>query len=618
MKKKGFFNLFLAYGMLIAVSFFLCPLIVNAVKAPARPDYAAEKYSKIKEIEMAPGEVRKIKIGFYNRGSYNWRNSGKNYVSLYTYQPKYRSSVFYSQTWRTKTQPAKMKDSLTGPGQLGYFEFELKAPQKIGVYKEKFALAAENKTWINGGQFELVITVKKPTAKQTDDTGNGDISETLAQENLLSPPKVVFEKKDYEAMRLSRVDALKLLPWEESSVTVMFLNKGKKSWNSRSLVLNNVAIATVGVATTFATESWQESGKILTQEGGAVKTGQTEIYTIPLRAPLSAGIYTLHINLLIDGKRVDGGTLDLPITVTDPNPLPIVENIETISTEPTVRIGLFTTEEPVKVSSPFVYKITTADGRDFGLLNPGEVAVITFDETAKNYSIAWAGVVAQSTASVRLVPQSANSYFTLVNFENRPRWNTNYNDNEFRGALEVSFAEKTGYTWVINELPMEQYLKGLSEAGNSSPPEFQKALLTAARSYAYYNWKNPTKHAAANFTLDAANDQVYRGYGEEKRDANCLAAIDATSGMVVTYNGEPVYTPYFGRSNGKTKSFKAVWGREVPWLQSVAAPYDKGQTFWGHGVGMSARDAIYRAKDGASWEDIIKYYYTGVELQKMY
>ena len=74
----------------------------------------------------------------------------------------------------------------------------------------------------------------------------------------------------------------------------------------------------------------------------------------------------------------------------------------------------------------------------------------------------------------------------------------------------------------------------------------------------------------------------------------------------------------FARSNGHTKSAKVVWGTDQPWLQSVATPYDKGRTQWGHGVGMSARDGLYRAKDGANWDDILKYYYTGIDLQKIY
>jgi peptidoglycan hydrolase-like amidase len=47
--------------------------------------------------------------------------------------------------------------------------------------------------------------------------------------------------------------------------------------------------------------------------------------------------------------------------------------------------------------------------------------------------------------------------------------------------------------------------------------------------------------------------------------------------------------------------------------------YDKGKTMWGHGVGISGSDALARAgKDGWLYDQILKYYYTGVEVEKIY
>jgi stage II sporulation protein D len=47
-----------------------------------------------------------------------------------------------------------------------------------------------------------------------------------------------------------------------------------------------------------------------------------------------------------------------------------------------------------------------------------------------------------------------------------------------------------------------------------------------------------------------------------------------------------------------------------------------GMTFygtgWGHGVGMCQVGAYGMAMDGASYEEILKTYYTGIDLKKMY
>ena len=68
----------------------------------------------------------------------------------------------------------------------------------------------------------------------------------------------------------------------------------------------------------------------------------------------------------------------------------------------------------------------------------------------------------------------------------------------------------------------------------------------------------------------------------------------------------------------RSRSYAEVWGKDNPWLVSKPCPYDEGQTLWGHGVGMSASDAVGRANDGWNWQDILKYYYTGIDLTQRY
>ncbi|HJN85105.1 MAG TPA: hypothetical protein QF873_02190, partial [Patescibacteria group bacterium] len=73
---------------------------------------------------------------------------------------------------------------------------------------------------------------------------------------------------------------------------------------------------------------------------------------------------------------------------------------------------------------------------------------------------------------------------------------------------------------------------------------------------------------------------------------------------------------YFSRSDGRTRSWKSVWGREVPYAQSVSVPCEVGRVKWGHGVGLSAGGALCMADDGSTYDEILKYFYTGVELIK--
>jgi stage II sporulation protein D len=186
--------------------------------------------------------------------------------------------------------------------------------------------------------------------------------------------------------------------------------------------------------------------------------------------------------------------------------------------------------------------------------------------------------------------------------------------------LELRYTPATDKVWVINELPIESYLKGIAETSNVSPQEYQRALLTGARTYAMYHVQRGTKHANEYYIVDATYDQVYRGYGAEARGSNIVAAVDATRGQIVTFDGKLAITPYYSRSDGRTRSWGEVWygGSNYPWLVSVPVPWDVGRTLWGHGVGLSATGALAAANEGWTYDRILKHFYTGIELRRAY
>jgi stage II sporulation protein D len=176
--------------------------------------------------------------------------------------------------------------------------------------------------------------------------------------------------------------------------------------------------------------------------------------------------------------------------------------------------------------------------------------------------------------------------------------------------------------YIINELPLDEYVQATGETSDGTPPEYNKALLTAIRSYGYYHLSRSAAAPGKNMfdVSPTTADQLYLGYNGEASIPNLLVQTNATHGEMVTYNGNPVVTPYYSRSDGRTRSWKEVWGGDsYPWLQSVETVYDAGKTMLGHGVGMSGSDAIQRAKkEGWTYDQILKYYYTGVNVEKIY
>jgi len=580
---------------------------VEVAHAVASRGYEAKrvKISQTK-LNMEPGAERDVFIRFQNIGSQNWTADGANYISLYTYSPKYRESDFFSSEWFSKIQPAKIDQDLIGTKGVATMKMHLKAPQTPGTYREVFQLAAENRAWIPGGLIELEIIVNDPNKVQPV--------------KITSPPKKVETKTESKAEATSAEDEpsevvnhkallmikshrnLKIKGGEIVTYKVGFKNTGDTTWSSREVRDLSTVIA-VKTDAQYAHSSWLGPGKILKLSSGVVNPGQLEFYSFKFKAPTKKGEYNAKFYLYVSGNKVEGGEITIPITVTSDAPLfvtPIKFNgQEQLGDEPIIRVGLFKLEgEGVVIKSTYEYEVFSGDRKNkkLGVLKKNTAAILNYSKG--KYSIEAPGLTLVQKDFIRLVPKSDDAYFTITSFEDRPKWNTSLNYNAFRGVLEIRHSEKNSKTWLINELPIEQYILGVAETTNYSESEYQKALMTAARTYAFHHLTSGTKHKDRHFHVDAKYDQVYKGYNREQRFDKVAASIKATRGELVTYKGDVVITPYYSHSDGRTRAWTEVWGGATkPWLVSVKAEYDDGRALWGHGVGMSALDANKRAKE---------------------
>lgn len=590
----------------------------QAASPSVRDEYRATLLLRTaKQITMSPGETKLFTVGYKNAGTVTWQNSGPRFLSIYTVSPNYRNSVFAHASWRSPEEPAIMKDPSVQPGAVGFFDITLQAPTTLGAYHEAFHLVAEDTLWLPGGGFEIDINVvPRPTVSAPAPVPIA--APTPAAASVIAPTSIPASN-DYAATLLlrSHKTEVALGPGETVDMTVAFKNSGTKLWNVRSLRAPEIAIAITPPS--FHHLSWAGPNEVV-RATDVVQPGALGFLKFTLQAPQQKGSYLPSFQLVADDVVVPGGQIDIPITVTAdgitssaPALLPTVEIIP----EPTVRVGLFKTDRPVMVTANGDYDILQ-DGVVVESVTGGQPTKVIFDFNYKTYTVTSPNGTKVYPRPVRFVTRDqTNGVFTLPSYEHHPGWNANLNDNMFRQSIEVYQAENTGNLWVINELPMEKYLYGLAETSNPTHVEFQKALATVARTYAFYHWTRDSKHNG-HFHVDATFDQVYRGYASEIRMPQWVQSVDASRGAIVTYQNEIALTPYYSRSDGRTRSWEEVWGGgPKPWLKSVPTPYDAGQTLWGHGVGMSARDALLRAREGgASWQDIIKYYYTGVDVVK--
>ncbi len=153
-----------------------------------------------------------------------------------------------------------------------------------------------------------------------------------------------------------------------------------------------------------------------------------------------------------------------------------------------------------------------------------------------------------------------------------------------RGGLEVS-RSGSGLR-IVNHVGIEDYVAGTlgREVYPDWEPEMLKAQAVVARSYVLYRrarGSNSVDAAEGAFDVEGTTaGQVYGGADAET--PTLVAAVVATRGWVLSYQGAPIVAAYHSASGGRTASAEEVWGRAVPYLisQSVENEEDSPDTYW--------------------------------------
>ncbi|MFH0779447.1 MAG: SpoIID/LytB domain-containing protein [Parcubacteria group bacterium] len=286
---------------------------------------------------------------------------------------------------------------------------------------------------------------------------------------------------------------------------------------------------------------------------------------------------------------------------------------------PLVRVGLYHTPDPISILNDQGWQIFDDQNKLLATVPAGKKITFAYSLTAGlptgqagKFSFTFENEKI-STARNLILKNFNNGVFTiasLIDKNKRPA----INFNRFGGDLEIKFFNKKDRVWVVESLPLENYLKGLKETSDNDPIEYQKSIVVAARTYALYH---ANKFAGQTSIFDVyadSRDQVYKGLNNAGALPHLAQIVDSTDGIVASYGDGVILAYYSARSGGKTTGVK-----NVPYLQSVAAPYTKSMKKWGHGLGIDMYDARERTKkDNWTYDQILNYYYTGIQLQKIY
>ena len=118
---------------------------------------------------------------------------------------------------------------------------------------------------------------------------------------------------------------------------------------------------------------------------------------------------------------------------------------------------------------------------------------------------------------------------------------------DYRGAMEVVRAG--GGVGVINDVGVEDYVRGIAEVPSSWPTEALRAQAIAARTYALHEKGSPPA-SASEIGADICPTQacqVYVGLAKERAEAGerWVAAVEATRGQVLLRKGGPIRAMYY-------------------------------------------------------------------------
>lgn len=149
---------------------------------------------------------------------------------------------------------------------------------------------------------------------------------------------------------------------------------------------------------------------------------------------------------------------------------------------------------------------------------------------------------------------------------------------EAREKLKMKLKGEDGS---IVTMDMDEYLVGvlLGELPADFESEAKKAQAVVARTFTRKAYITGGKHGDGSVCTSPGCCQAYiseadylaRG-GDRSAVEAAREAVEATSGLVLTFENQLIEATYFSCSGGLTEDAVAVWGTDFPYLRAVESP----------------------------------------------
>lgn len=244
----------------------------------------------------------------------------------------------------------------------------------------------------------------------------------------------------------------------------------------------------------------------------------------------------------------------------------------------------------------------------------------------------YGGVESEHPLSTRAVDETAG---VVATYNGQPI-STYYSSTS--GGHTAGFDE-----WLDNASPVS-YLTGKLDAERGAAPEnvpsmevFRRAPISANLRAFHGGDYEADWSRYHRWSFQWTNEEISRLLSMTYGPVGKVLAIEVLergpSGRVLKIRYVTERGPFTSTYNGIRSSLKFINAKGAAegilstlfYIEPVLAPATKELAGfkaygggWGHGVGMSQTGAVGRAEKGATYEEILKFYYTGIELEKRY
>jgi hypothetical protein len=586
-----------------------------------KPVYRAQILYDKKIYEFLPKETRKVKLGLKNLSNTVWQ---ENQISLRVVDSdeidfKYNSFVFPNEV--------KKMDS-------DFIYITLTAPEKTGKYQAKFQALANQKKFNKTRFLYLPIKVLEASldgeitylSDKKFDLDLGKMKEVILR--IKNNGNLTWKKKGENSVYLKSYtpnNLLKAYDWQSDNI-VSFMEEsevipGKVATFRFHIRKNRLEEISSYFGVYHHTLGLVTNSRFDLTIIGDKKTNQTENISDKIQKKRSKTYQELLEKLRTERARRKARIKNAKQKIEDRRKEKQEETIKNNTNSKNIRVKLSFNEKSANILTHTNSQIILDNKKIFSLKKSDSLWVRKDNNNlivSINGQKFWGDVL-------RIIP---DTYNVIYNWNRFPAWNPDIKDNKFKGVLEIRLDNNKMI--IINDISLNEYLKGIAEVPEKEPQEKKKALAVLARSYARHYLETEYKKYPDK-PYDASDDpntfQKYLGYNYVLRSPQWQEALKSTENEIITYQGEILRTAYFSCSNGKTKTpLEANWTQG--YFQKVAdvyqsvddtfgkdmLRYNKGQC--GHLVGLSGKGAEYLASIGKSYQEIINYYYQNIKFEK--